>query len=78
MPFVSRPTVDNAVDEPRFLAGDVAFPATLQHVTSIGNSQRLLVAAGQWQNGQRLFDRISGELLPRTPNGDTDAPHSST
>ena len=74
VPFVSRPTVDNAVDEPRFLAGDVAFPATLQHVTNIGNSQRLLVAAGQWQNGQRLFDRIAGELLPRTPNGDTDAP----
>jgi len=73
VPFVSRPTVDNSIDEPRFLAGDVAFPANLQQVTDIGGGQRLLVAAGQWQNVQRLFDRISGELLPRAGN-DTDAP----
>ena len=42
-------------------------------MTNIGDGQRLLVAAGQWQNGQRLFDRISGELLPRSGT-DTDAP----
>jgi uncharacterized protein YjbI with pentapeptide repeats len=73
VPFVSRPIVDNSTDESRFLAGDVAFPANLQQVTNIGDGQRLLVAAGQWQNGQRLFDRISGELLPRSGT-DTDAP----
>jgi uncharacterized protein YjbI with pentapeptide repeats len=72
-PFVSRPIVDNSTDESRFLAGDVAFPANLQQVTNIGDGQRLLVAAGQWQNGQRLFDRISGELIPRSGN-DTEAP----
>ncbi len=73
VPFVSRPIIDNSTDESRFLAGDVAFPANLQQVTNIGDGQRLLVAAGQWQNGQRLFDRISGELLPRSGT-DTEAP----
>jgi uncharacterized protein YjbI with pentapeptide repeats len=75
VPFYARPIVDNSIDEERIVVADGAFPATLQQVTDLGDGQRLLVAAGQFQGGQRLFDRISGELLPRPAGStDTDAP----
>ncbi len=74
VPFYSRPLVDNSVDEGRVTAEDGAFPASLQRIADLGNGQRLLVAAGQYQGGQRLFRQISGELLPRTNAEDTDAP----
>ena len=74
VPFYARPIVDNGVDEGRIVAGDGAFPATLQRIPDQGASQRLLVAAGQYESGQRLFREISGELLPRTDLSDTDAP----
>jgi hypothetical protein len=75
VPFYARPIVDNSLDEERIVVADGAFPATLQQVSDLGDGQRLLVAAGQYQGGQRLFDRISGELLPRPAGStDTDAP----
>jgi uncharacterized protein YjbI with pentapeptide repeats len=75
VPFYARPIVDNSLDEERIVVADGAFPATLQQVTDLGDGQRLLVAAGQFQGGQRLFDRISGELLPRPAgSSDSDAP----
>jgi len=75
VPFVLQPLVDNSADERVGLpAADKAFPATLQQINDVGDGQRLLVAAGQWQDGQRLFDRITGELIPRGNTGDTTAP----
>jgi uncharacterized protein YjbI with pentapeptide repeats len=74
-PFFLRPIVDNSIDEERIVVEDGAFPATLQRVADLGGGQRLLLAAGQYQGGQRLFERISGELLPRPAGStDTDAP----
>ena len=68
--------VDNSVDESRIVAGDGAFPATLQRVTDVDDAQRLLVAAGQYESNQRLFRQIAGELLPRpvADTGDDQAP----
>ena len=74
VPFVSRPLVDNSVDEGRIVADDGAFPATLQRITDVGAQQRLLVAAGQYESNQRLFRQIKGELLPRTGTSDDRAP----
>jgi hypothetical protein len=74
VPFYARPIVDNGVDEGRIVVGDGAFPATLQRISGPGPDQRLLVAAGQYEDGQRLFRQIRGELLPRTSLSDTDAP----
>ena len=73
-PFVSRPMVDNSVDESRIEALDGAFPATLQRITEADGTQRLLVAAGQYESNQRLFREIEGELLPRVGTGDDRAP----
>ena len=76
VPFYARPMVDASADEGRIEIDDSAFPATLQRVTDVGDSQRLLVAAGQYEatSGQRLFDAISGELLPRVDGTDDVAP----
>ena len=73
-PFISRPMVDNSVDEGRIEALDGAFPATLQRIGEVGGTQRLLVAAGQYESNQRLFRQITGELLPRGVTGDDQAP----
>ncbi len=73
-PFVSRPMVDNSVDEGRIEALDGAFPATLQRITEANGSQRLLVAAGQYESNQRLFREIEGQLIPRVGTGDDQAP----
>ncbi len=72
VPFVSRPVIDNSVDESRIVVDDSAFPATLQRIGEVGDQQRLLVAAGQYEANQRLFREIRGELLPRV--GDDDVP----
>ncbi len=74
VPFVSRPMVDNSVDEGRIEALDGAFPATLQRIGEVGGTQRLLVAAGQYESNQRLFRQITGELLPRGATDDDQAP----
>ena len=70
VPFYSRPLVDDTANEDRIEIADSAFPATLQRVTDIGGGQRLLVAAGQYETGQRLFRQISGDLLPRNGSDD--------
>ena len=70
VPFVSRPLIDNSTDEPRIVVEDGAFPATLQRIGDVGSQQRLLVAAGQYEENQRLFREIRGELLPRTGTND--------
>ncbi len=68
VPFISRPMVDNSVDEGRIVAHDGAFPATLQRITDVGGGQRLLVAAGQYESNQRLFRRIkANSSLAATP-----------
>ena len=74
VPFYARPMVDNSDDEGRIEIDDSAFPATLQRITDVGDSQRLLVAAGQYEakSGQRLFDAVSGDLLPRVAGSDDD------
>jgi hypothetical protein len=70
VPFSSNPLIDNSLNETRVVVGDGAFPATLQRVNDVTDGQRLLVAAGEYESGQRLFRRISGELIPRTKTGD--------
>ncbi|HSP28976.1 MAG TPA: hypothetical protein VLN74_10550, partial [Ilumatobacteraceae bacterium] len=68
VPFYSNPLIDNSANETRIVVGDGAFPATLQRVNDVTGGQRLLVAAGEYESGQRLFRRISGELIPRNPD----------
>jgi predicted outer membrane repeat protein len=81
-PFVPRhlrPTIDLDATERRVIPGDGSFPSTLQRVTTDGaGSQRLLVAAGQFQSDpeaagsgrQRLFTAIDGELYEAGTNSD--------
>ena len=69
-PLYLRPTVDLSSNERRVEPLDGSFPSNLQLVTDDGaGSQRLLLAAGQFQGGgdaatgtQRLYTSISGQL----------------
>jgi CSLREA domain-containing protein len=81
-PLYLQPTLDLGFNEGRIEPADGSFPASLQRVTpqAAGAPQRLLVAAGQFQDPiegpgvQRVFTAIDGELYPVEHAGTTDAP----
>lgn len=71
-PYYLQPTLDSSANESAIVPADGSFPASLQRVSTQANGQqRLLLAAGQFQDGldggldlQRVFPTIGGDLYP--------------
>ena len=71
-PYYLQPTLDSSANETYIVPADGSFPASLQRVSTQANGQqRLLLAAGQFQDGldggldiQRIFPSIGGDLYP--------------
>ena len=71
-PYYLQPTLDSSANETYIEPADGSFPASLQRVSTQANGQqRLLLAAGQFQDGldggldvQRIFPGIGGDLYP--------------
>lgn len=71
-PYYLQPTLDSSANETYIEPADGSFPASLQRVSTQSNGQqRLLLAAGQFQDGldggldvQRIFPAIGGDLYP--------------